>query len=118
MKRVLSIIIALITVTSLFTIALPVSAKSVHKSTINFIGINRNQSGSGYNWDNYHNVLTLDGLNIKTTDDYGLKIQDGSTVVLKGDNYIEAKKAAIYIEAKVVFKGPLFFIISILQHKC
>ncbi|MBE6581665.1 MAG: carbohydrate-binding domain-containing protein [Ruminococcaceae bacterium] len=105
MKRVLSIIIALITVTSLFTIALPVSAKSVHKSTINFIGINRNQSGSGYNWDNYHNVLTLDGLNIKTTDDYGLKIQDGSTVVLKGDNYIEAKKAAIYIEAKVVFKG-------------
>ena len=105
MKRVLSIIIALITVTALFTVALPVSAKSVHKSTINFIGINRNQSGSGYNWDNYHNVLTLDGLNIKTTDDYGLKIQDGSTVVLKGDNYIEAKKAAIFIEAKVVFKG-------------
>ncbi len=105
MKRILSLIIALITVTALFTLAIPVSAKSVHKSTINFVGINKNQSGSGYNWDNYHNVLTLDGLNIKTGDDYGLKIQDGSTVVLKGNNYIEAKKAAIFIEAKVVFKG-------------
>ena len=105
MKKIISLFVALITVTALFTLALPVSAKSVHKSTVNFIGVNRNQSGSGYSWDNYNNVLTLNGLNIKTGDDYGLKIQDGSTVVLKGNNYIEAKKAAIFIEAKVVFKG-------------
>lgn len=116
MKRIFSIIIALITVTALF--AIPVSAKTVHKNTISFIGINKNQSGAGYDWDNYHNVLTLDGLNIKTNDDYGLKIHDESdytpstssinsatTVILKGDNYIEAKKAAIFIEGKVVFKG-------------
>ncbi|MBQ7780180.1 MAG: carbohydrate-binding domain-containing protein [Clostridia bacterium] len=118
MKRIFSIVIALITVSALFTLALPVSAKSVHKSTVSLIGINKNQSGSGYEWDNYHNVLTLDGLNVKTSDDYGLKIPDENdytpttssinattTVVLKGDNYIEAKKAAIFIEGKVVFKG-------------
>ncbi len=118
MKRILSLIIALVTVTALFTFALPVSAKSVHKSTVNLIGINKNQSGSGYEWDNYYNVLTLDGLNVKTSDDYGLKIPDESnyspttssinavtTVILKGDNYIEAKKAAIFVEGKVVFRG-------------
>ncbi len=105
MKRILSLIIALITVTALFTLAIPVSAKSVHKSTVNLIGIKQNASGSGYKWDNYNDTLTLNGLNIKTTDDYGFKLPDGATVVLKGDNYIEAKKAAIFIEAKVVFKG-------------
>lgn len=105
MKRILSLIIALISVTALFTFAIPVSAKSVHKSTVNLIGINKNQSGSGYEWDNYYNTLTLNDLNIKTSDDYGFKIPDGATVVLKGDNVIEAKKAAIFIEAKVVFKG-------------
>ncbi len=105
MKRILSLIIALVTALTLFSVAIPASAKSVHKSTVNLIGINQNQSGSGYKWDNYHDTLTLNGINIKTADDYGLKLPDGATVVLKGDNYIEAKKAAIFIEAKVVFKG-------------
>lgn len=105
MKRILSLIIALLTLSALFTFAIPVSAKSIHKSTVNLIGVNKNQSGSGYEWDNYENTLTLNGLNIKTSDDYGLKILDGATVVLKGNNYIEAKKAAVFLEAKVVFKG-------------
>lgn len=105
MKRILSLIIALLTVTALFTTAIPVSAKSVHKSTVSLIGINKNQSGSGYEWDNYYDTLTLNGVNIKTADDYGFKIPDGATVVIKGDNVIEAKKAAIFLEAKVVFKG-------------
>ena len=105
MKRIISLIIALFTLSALFTLAIPVSAKGVHKSTVNLIGINKSQSGSGYEWDNYEGTLTLNGLNIKTGDDYGLKIEDGSTVILKGNNYIEAKKAAIFLEAKVVFKG-------------
>ncbi len=105
MKRILSLIIVFVTVTALFTFTLPVSAKAVHKSTVNLIGIKKNDSGSGYEWANYTDTLTLNGLNIKTTDDYGIKIPDGATVVLKGDNYIEAKKAAVFIEAKVVFKG-------------
>jgi hypothetical protein len=105
MKRILSLIIALLTLSTLFTFAIPVSAKSIHKSTVNLIGVNKNQSGSGYEWDNYENTLTLNGLNIKTSDDYGLKILDGATVVLNGNNYIEAKKAAVFLEAKVVFKG-------------
>ncbi len=105
MKRILSLIIALITVSALFTFALPVSAKSIHKSTVNLIGINQNASGAGYEWDNYESTLTLNGLNIKTSDDYGLKISDGATVILKGNNVIKAKKAAIFLQAKVVFKG-------------
>ena len=106
MKKFLSLIIALVTLSALFTFAFPVSAKSVvHKSTINLIGIKKNESGAGYNWDNYESTLTLDGLNLKTDEDFGLKILDGATVVLKGNNYIEAKKAAIFTEGKVVFKG-------------
>ena len=105
MKKFLSLLLSIITVFALFTTTLPVSAKSIHKSTVNLVGIKQNASGSGYEWNNYNKTLTLSGINIKTSDDYGLKIPDGATVVLKGDNYIEAKKAAIFAEAKVVFKG-------------
>ncbi len=105
MKKIISLVLSLVMVSALFLCAMPVSAKAIHKSTVNLIGINKSESGSGYKWNNYDSILTLDGLNIETKDDYGLKIPDGATVVLKGDNYIEAKKAAVLIEAKVVFKG-------------
>ena len=61
--------------------------------------------GDGYQWDNLTDTLTLDGLNIDTKDEYGLKIPDGATVILKGDNYIRATKAALYIGGNVIIRG-------------
>ncbi len=105
MKKIISLLIASLVLATAFMSAIPVSAKKVHKNCISIINPQQNLSGDGYDWLNYASTLTLDNLNIKTDDDYGLKICDGATVVLKGDNYIEAKKAAIFLEAKVLFKG-------------
>lgn len=105
MKKIISVILTSVIVALLFSSALFVSAKTVHKSCISLLDVSKNVSESGYKWDNFNKELTLDGLNIKTTDKYGLKIMDGATVIIKGDNYIEASVAAIFIEAKVLFKG-------------
>lgn len=98
----------IIVVTALLCFTLPsfsVCAKTVHKNTISLIGVRANKEGTGYKWNNYDDILTLDGLNIQTSDEYGLKIKDGATVILNGENYIKAKTAAIFIEGKVIFKG-------------
>ena len=58
-----------------------------------------------YKWDNRNDTLTLSNLKVITNDEYGLKITDGATVVLKGKNYIKASKAAIYLGGNVKFKG-------------
>ncbi len=59
----------------------------------------------GWYWDNINLVLTIKNLNIKTDSDYGLKVQDGATVVILGDNYIEAEKAALYFGGPYVTNG-------------
>ena len=103
MKKILSFILSAVLVTVIFSLC--PSAKTVHKNSISLLEVRANVSGAGYNWNNYDDVLTIDGLNIDTTDEYGLKIMDGATVVIKGNNYIKASKAAIFIQGKVVFKG-------------
>jgi hypothetical protein len=62
-------------------------------------------SGHGYYWDNRNKILTLDGLYIDTTSDYGLRIPQNATVILKGKNYITASKAALTCPGNVNFKG-------------
>lgn len=83
----------------------PVSAASQLTGTVNISRPQKNMRGPGYDWDNIHDVLTLDGLNINTTDDYGLRITDNATVILKGKNYIKASKAALTCQGSVTFKG-------------
>lgn len=105
MKRILSLFVALMLVSALFCSALPCSAKKIYTSTLSFIGIRANARDDGYEWNNYDDILTLDSITIDTDADYGLKICDGATVILKGSNYIKASKAAIFIEGKVIIKG-------------
>lgn len=83
----------------------PVSAAAKLTETVNLSRPQKNMSGSGYYWDNRKDTLTLDGLYIDTTDDYGLRIPDGATVILKGKNYITASKAALTCAGSVNFKG-------------
>ncbi len=105
MKKLISLLLTAVILTVFLSIPLTALGASVTKSCVNLLGVQSNVSGRGYSWDNYDKVLTLDNINIKTTDEYGMKILDGATVVLKGKNYIEASKAAIFLEAKVIFKG-------------
>lgn len=105
MKRTFTVLLTSIFVLTLVFGGSAVSARTIYKNTISLLGVRANVSGDGYSWNNYDNILTLDGITIETDDDYGLKILDGATVILKGTNYIKASKAAVFIEGKVIIKG-------------
>ena len=99
------ILMLCLTLTFLPLFAVPVSAAAQITETVNLSRPQKNMSGSGYYWDNRNKILTLDGLYISTSDDYGLRIPAGATVVLKGKNYITASVAALTVPGNVTFKG-------------
>jgi len=106
MKHFLRPALAVTLVTLLLTTMLfPLSAATVLTEGVSILNPKANMSGPGYDWANRTNTLTLSNLNIETTDAYGLKIGDGATVILEGSNYIEASKAALYLEGDVIFRG-------------
>lgn len=73
--------------------------------TVNIAQANKNMEGHGYSWANRYDILTLDGIQLETTADYGLKLPKNCTVVLKGDNYIKASRYAMSCAGTVIFKG-------------
>ena len=73
--------------------------------SVNLTNPRMNMSGAGYAWMNLDKTLTLDGLYIDTSDEYGMRIPDGATVILKGNNYIRAASYAMGIPGNVTFKG-------------
>ncbi len=81
------------------------NAASKITETVNLARPQKNESGPGYYWDNRKDTLTLNGLYIETSDEFGMKIPQNSTVILKGDNYITASRAALGIPGTVIFKG-------------
>ncbi|MBO4770753.1 MAG: carbohydrate-binding domain-containing protein, partial [Clostridia bacterium] len=102
-KRVLT---ALIAVAICFAAAVTgASAASKITSGVSILNPRQNVHGNGYEWDNPHDTLTLTNLYIETKDDYGLKVPDGATVILKGTNRISASVAALYIGGDVIIKG-------------
>lgn len=81
-------------------------------SSVNLSNVKKNESGSGYYWDNRNDKLTLSGLNINTTDDYGMKLPSTATVELKGTNYITAAKIGLICTGTTVFTGDGSLIIT------
>ncbi len=73
--------------------------------TVNIAQANKNMEGHGYYWANRYDILTLDGIHIDTTSDYGLRLPKNCTVELNGDNYIKAGKYALSCAGTVIFKG-------------
>ncbi len=106
-RKIISIILSLMTVFSLCVIALPTTAKAgdVITSTVNIALANKNERGDGYYWANRYDILTLSGINIDTEDAYGLRLPKDCTVELEGNNYIKASKYGISCSGTVVFKG-------------
>ena len=96
-----------------FTLLMPCAALSVSAAsggvtiteTVNIAQANKNMEGHGYSWANRYDILTLDGIHLDTTSDYGLRLPKNCTVVLEGDNYIKAAKYALSCAGTVVFKG-------------
>ena len=74
-------------------------------TTINLGNADKNLRGDGYEWNNPDRILTLDSLNIDTDEDFGLKIPDNCTVVLKGTSTIKSAKYGLGVPGSVVFTG-------------
>lgn len=72
---------------------------------VNLVNVSKNESGSGYYWANKYDTLTLTDMTIDTADDYGLRLPADATVILEGDNYISAAKAAVVCAGTTSFKG-------------
>ena len=89
------------------TFGIPAYAKenAAITETVNLAYVTKNQRGAGYDWANLTNTLTLDGLRIVTDDEYGLKLPEEATVILKGDNYISASACALFCSGMITFQG-------------
>lgn len=95
-KRRIAILLTLAIVVPLFA-CLNVSAAKTLTEGVSILNPRQNMRGEGYFWDNPKDTLTLSDLRIDTEDEYGLKITDGATIILKGDNRIKADKScALY----------------------
>lgn len=100
-----SLMLALILIVLSLTAVIPVSAGEIITTTVNIAEANKNQRGSGYNWANRTDTLTLNGLNIQTDSPYGLRLPADCTVILQGQNYIKAAKYGISFSGTVIIKG-------------
>ena len=104
MKKFFSFLLVFLSLTLLFPTG-SIFAGSTVTECVSLLQVKKNLHGNGYEWDNPNDTLTLTNLDLRTEDDYGFKICDGATVILEGNNYIEASKAALYIDGDVVFRG-------------
>ena len=101
----------------------PVSMVSVSaaeiKDTVNLAFVKQHETGDGYSWDNINKVLTLDGFNVNTEDDWGLRLPDNAnnlTIELKGTNVIKAGKYALGCPGNVTVKGSGKLILESGEH--
>ncbi len=106
LKRLSAAITALCLLFAFTAILTPPShAAAKITDTVNATLFARNTEGPGYYWDNKYDTLTLDDLYIETASEYGLKVPAGATVILEGDSYIKASRAALALAGTATFKG-------------
>ena len=73
--------------------------------TVNLINANKNQRGTGLFWHNPSDTLTITNMTIDTPDNYGLRLPDGATIELEGNNVIKASKVALSVEGNLTIRG-------------
>lgn len=105
LRKALSLLLALLTISAASALAACSKDPDTITETLNLASIRANTEGQGYEWNNMTETLTLDGLNIVTEDEYGLKLPSEATVVLKGKNYISAASCALVCTGKTTFTG-------------
>ncbi len=105
MKRKLTHALCAILALLMLSVLGTLSVYAVTDTTLNFGDASKNLRGDGYEWNNPDRILTLSNLSIDTTDDFGLKLPENCTVVLKGKNTVKAARFGIGVPGSVVFEG-------------
>ncbi len=112
MKRFLSFLLIVMIPLSLSSVT--ASAANRYSTGIGILNADKNIQEDGYTWNNPDDILTLNNIYVDTEDEFGLKVpayqKNGNprksvTIILNGDNYIKAKKAALYLECNVIIRG-------------
>ncbi len=80
-------------------------SSGVIRETLDLTRPQKNISGEGYYWNNRENILELNGINVNTDDEYGIKLIDGATVKLFGQNYISASEYALAGQGGFIITG-------------
>ena len=104
MKKLISVLLIAVLAFSCLNITVFAKNETV-TSCINLVNVSKNERGPGWDWANRYDILTLNNLTVETSDDYGLRLPADATVVLEGDNYIKASKAAVVFAGNTTFKG-------------
>lgn len=108
-KKIIAVFLVLF---AIFSFA-PMTVSAVNApitSCVDLVSLDNDKLGNGYQWDNLDCILTLDNLNLSTTDDFGIKLpagnsDEGTTVILNGKNTIKATSCGIHALGKLTFKG-------------
>ncbi|MBR2461051.1 MAG: hypothetical protein IKB34_07470 [Clostridia bacterium] len=104
-RKLLPLLLTVITLFSVLAVPSYAAKAATITETVNLATISKNARGEGYYWANLDNTLTLEGLNIVTEDEFGMKIPKDATVILKGDNYISAASIGLVCVGHVTFEG-------------
>ena len=104
MKKFFTLLLAILMLITVFQIPVAASGSTI-TNCIDLPFKNDDDSGSGYSWDNLKCILTLDGINLDTTDVYGIKLPAGSKIKINGDNYIKAGSFAIFCLGDLTIEG-------------
>ena len=120
-KTKLSLVLSLVLVAAFCILPLGVGAATVLETskdttpetteggviiqTVNLINATKNQRGTGLFWHNPSDTLTLTNMTIDTPENYGLRLPDGATIELEGNNVIKASKVALSVEGNLTIRG-------------
>ncbi len=102
--RSLSFVMAVVLVGALCVFAVPASAANEINTTLNLLNVRKNERGEGWYWHNPSKTLTVTNMHIATDDTYGIRVPNGVTVVLEGNNVISAD-IAFSCEGSIYIKG-------------
>lgn len=102
--RTAALILAIVFVAALVPFSVYAKNETVTEC-VNLVNVQKNERGPGWDWANRYDIMTLSNLTIRTDDDYGIRLPADATVVLEGNNYIEASKAAVVCAGTTTFKG-------------
>ena len=104
MKRFVALLLSALMLVSIPTLSVNAASEKITKC-LDLANVGHDDIGNGYEWDNIEKTLTMDDLNLSTTDEYGIKLPEGATIILNGDNYITASKYGIHCLNSLIFKG-------------
>ena len=93
-KRVIALLLSAALICALCLVALPKTALAASGACLDFTATTP-PTGSGFSWDSGSSTLTLTGLDYTSTEEVGIRLPAGSTIVLTAGTTNKIKSTAV-----------------------